>query len=975
MKSVPKATLSLLATLLFTSTVHANYYPRASFWGLAGSENQGRLDALLPLTINQDSLLYADLQGDYAQHDGSSAGIGAGFRKLYNNSSIYGGYLFIDRDETTHHNEFTILSPGAEAIFPDWDFRLNGYFPINQRSKTISYFPSQDGDCRFVVFRGHQQFENHFSILEKAGPGGDAQIGYTIHQLHDTQLHAGIYYFNFNGTTNDLGRQSTKNITGIEGRIEIPVNYHWAVTVDSSYDQYAHGTILAGLRLNLGGATSSGYCDMRSHMVDPITRNIGALSTGSGIPTVTSKRNDGPVLTRDNIYFFTSQGGNVFVDNNQSGTFENPLRNDQLSQSVLNQIGNNANLYLNSGTYTIMGAGTAPNAEINIPFGDSIYGRSLNFKCPAVGNDRPTLLGGINLFAGNNTLDSIQLLNSITSDGTANINLIALNIQNASNIVLSNDVIKAIATVSDDLNADNFASGIYANNSQFLIKDSVISANAIVNQDINNGINAAAGMGANTNDTDISFTDNIITIVNSEISGFASVGRDININPFFFPPTANFASGIGSNTASGHTNFIDNEFTIINSNINGTAQVGRDNFLENFATGIGGNQGNFFPGGEASFMHNNFTIISSNITGDALVKRDNGALLGFNYAIAMGGNTANFIENDINISGSILKATATVNGMNDNENNAIGIGSNFGDFTDNKNIHIQYSDIRANATVGGDNIFNVAVAIGGNGGDFINNGIDILGSFFKGDAVVNGMNNSENYAIGMGGNFGEFTDNMISIQHSGINANAIVGKDNNSGATNFAAGLGGNSASSEGDFIHNNIAIRYSEITANASIHGTNNYENFATGIGSNNDPTSPGFGIFSQNNINISNSIINAVAIVDGDNSSGAINQARGINMNNDGVAADGNQVNIDQSLINVLAWVRGMNSGDNFATGLIASGAGDVINISKSIVNVLSLVSPGSSGTNEAAGTFTAAGGVVNADPITQFNVIESP
>lgn len=881
--------LFVLSILSVNINAQAAYYdPRASVWGLAGTENQGRLDVLLPVASNPNNLFFTDVQGGYAQDDASYGGIGAGFRTLINNAAIYGGYVFVDRDESDQHNEFTVLSPGAETLFSNWDFRANGYFPVNERKKTTEFFPALQsgcGDCGMncsnsqnVVFTGHTELAHRFAELEQAGPGADGEVGYTFHHLHNTQLHAGVYYFNYNSAP------STKNITGIEGRLEVPVNAHWAVTVESSYDNYQHAEVVGGLRLNLFGvAPAKPYADLHDQMNAPITRNIGSLSTGDGIPIVRSFKDEGLAVARDNIYFFTSQGGSAFVNPTISGTFENPLRNDQFSQSVVNQIGNNANLYFNTGTFIIMGAGTPPNAQIDLPLGDSIYGRTLDFKSSATGAARPELLGRINLLAGNNTLDSIQLINSAASTGGTDLDLIALNIQNAPNVFLCNDAITANAAVTGNLGffVENFASGIYANNSQITMQNSTVNAVASVSGD-DAGVNAAVGIGGNSIAGTADSVGNQFTIINSDVSGVATVGGNVTI--------ANYASGIGGNTALGNTNFSNNNFVIVDSNITGTAQVGGSNSSENFATGIGGNYGNFNIFGTANFNANNFSIANSNISSSASIANNN---VGFNSVTGIGGNISSFNNNIINITNSGIDSNGAVTGFNQNAGNTTtGIGSNFGDFISNT-ININSTEIIARSNVGSDQDFssNYATGIGSNGfsvssathADFENNTINIANSTITAVATVNGNNTnvSENFATGVGNNFTApgfdvFNGNTINIANSTINATATVAGDNLATTKNEATGVKMNNTGTP-----NIVNIDQSTINVLAQINGSNGGENNATGLFAN-----PG------DIINIANSTVNITALV------GSVNTGTNTALQTDG----GGTFNITNTQFNVI-------------------------------------------------------------------------
>lgn len=957
MKKELDISIPLLMTILYMTANNANaiyYNPRISIWGLAGQQDQARGDLLFPL-FGDNNLVYLDLQGSYTRANNSDnanyAGIGAGFRKLYN-SRVYGAYLFFDRDETQLHNVFNVLSPGAEAFFQDWDFRINGYFPINRHSKTVSFFPSEQGcdDCgnnisnsQFVVFTGHQQFENRFSVLEKAGPGADTEVGYTFHRLSNAQLHAGVYYFNFNNTNNFNNSHNKNNITGVEGRLEVPVNPNWAVTVESSYDNYQYGTIMGGLRFNLFAPSETNSYDMRSHMVDPIPRNLGSLKMGSGISTVKATKNDGLFVTRDNIYFFTSEGGSAFVDPSQSGTFENPLKNDQFSQTVVNAIGNNANFYFNPGTYLIMGAGTTPNAQINLLAGDSIYGRNAGYQSSAIGNVRPTLLGRINLLQGNNTIDSTQLINSEIQAGNADLDLIALSIQNASNVFLCNNNINATATVNGDLQGgfSNTATGINANNSQVVIKNSSITANAVVNGTIIyagslGGSNFAAGIGEiSTAGASVNFNGNNFTILNSSVNASVSAGT---------ADGDNFATGIGGNAGDNgrSANFSGNSFVIENSIISAIANTSSIGFStgDNSAVGIG----NVKHFGTADFTNNTFTIQNSQISGIASTSGDNDG--GVNTSIGIGGwGSLDFINNNFNVTNTTITSIATVSGNNNTTigiNEALGIGNaEFGNNFNNNIFNLTNSTVNVMALVSGTNsgFENVALGIGNIFSTaFNNNTFNLAGSTVNANASVSGDNNSTingNEAIGIGGFAAiSFANNTFNLtDNSRVRAISSVGGNNN--FFNLAIGIGsllGN------NFNSNTFNLTNSAVSADATVSSNNSVFNAAIGMG-----VGPFTAGFTNNSFNISNSALSSTALVNGNNSGS--NQAFGVTL-----STGGNTATINQSTINTFAAVSGMNNGSNSATGVAATGVIDSITINNSVANTTASAS--GPGTNTATG-----------------------
>lgn len=961
-----EVSVPILITLLCITANNANatyYKPRISAWGLLGEQDQARGDLLLPIFDNQDNLLYTDLQGSYTRANNSDnanyLGIGGGYRKLYNNN-VYGAYLFFDRDRTQLNNIFYVLSPGVEVFFPDWDFRANGYFPIGDRNKTISSFPSQQGCCdcgnncsicQFVVFAGHQQFENRFTVLEKVGPGFDIEVGHTFHRLQNTQLHVGAYYFNFNNTKNFHNSNNANNIVGAEGRLEVPVNPTWAVTIESSYDNYQQGTIMGGLRFNLFAPSQTNPDDMRSHMVDPIPRNLGSLKTGSGIPSIKVTRNDGLFLTRDNIYFFTSNGGSAFVDPSQSGTFENPLRNDQFSQTVVNAVGNNANFYFNPGTYLIMGAGTTPNAQINLLTGDSIYGRNSGYQTSATGDARPTLLGRINLLLGNNTIDSMQVINSGIHAGNTHLNLITLSIQNAPNILLCNDNIDATATVNGDLQAgfSNTATGINANNSQVLIKNSSISANAVVNGTIVQsgglfGSNFAVGIGGlATPAMTAHFTGNSFTILNSTVTSSVSAITDDGDN---------FAMGIGSaaGDTGGSANFSGNSFLISNSIISSNAASNTIGISNGDSAALGiGNSRHF---GTAAFTNNSFTIQNSQISATTSISGNNG---GVNTSIGIGiWGTTDFTGNNFNLTNTNISSTAFVGGDNNivGFNESLGIGNvEFGNSFNNNTFNLTNSNVSSMALINGNNsgFQNLAMGIGNLSSDaFDNNIFNLVGSAVNAHASVDGDNSAANGtgAVGIGSfadtSFANNTFNLIS--NSSVSAVSSIGGNNNS--FNLATGIG----DFIGNFHDNTFNLTNATVSAVSSVSGNNTVGtlNLVTGIGA----FPPFAGVFTNNIFNITNSTISSNASVNGNNA--GANLAFGVDL-----GTGGNTATINQSIIDTLAKVNGTNSGTNSATGVSATGVGDSITINNSMVNTSASAS--GPGTNTATGH---AGNVISSN-----------
>ena len=343
--------------------------------------------------------------------------------------NIIGAYAFIDRDTSPDKNQFWILNPGIESLGERWDFRANGYIPVSSKQKyEYSLFANQVGVTQFISFHGHQQFDRMFDFYEETGPGADAEIGRIFPSLHRLAVYGGGYFYHL---------ENVSNIRGAEARIEYPVTRFLTALVADTYDNHAHNTIGAGLRISLGYLPRA--CtpfDIHDRLLDPIQRNLGTLNTGSGIPTekIRKIRAGASGVARDNIWFFTPDGSPAFTAgiDAQSCTYEHPCMGSEFTQTNVNTIDNivkNASFYFKPGDYAI-------HDRIALNNGQSAWGRTTDYVQSAQGVNRAAFQGGFDL-TGNNTLDSVQLFNNNGAQTKA------IGVQSAQNIVLNNDNIGA----------------------------------------------------------------------------------------------------------------------------------------------------------------------------------------------------------------------------------------------------------------------------------------------------------------------------------------------------------------------------------------------------------------------------------------------------------------------------------------------------------------------------------------------------
>ena len=149
--------LSCLGLQALPSTAMAFDSPRLFAWGLGGSVGLARGDLLIPFSsVPCRSLFYGDIQAEVGTDEAWYTGAGLGYRGM-TGPSIFGGYLFVDRNESKkdlpfHHEnsfdgfkreEFYVLNPGVEFFHcRGFDLRVNGYIPVSDRVKNNMMIPS-----------------------------------------------------------------------------------------------------------------------------------------------------------------------------------------------------------------------------------------------------------------------------------------------------------------------------------------------------------------------------------------------------------------------------------------------------------------------------------------------------------------------------------------------------------------------------------------------------------------------------------------------------------------------------------------------------------------------------------------------------------------------------------------------------------------------------------------------------------------
>ncbi|MDF2867636.1 MAG: exported protein of unknown function, partial [Gammaproteobacteria bacterium] len=533
------------------------YTPRLSVTGLGGSNASVQADALIPLVGDNTQLGYGDLQGRYGKDDSWSGSLGAGYRRLLNNA-IWGGYLFVDRNETGFGHHFWSISPGIERLSETWDFRLNGYLPVNNKNWQGEPRPANQVGIRdYIKFSGHTVSDRMVTPTEEVGKGVDVEVGYHLAEIPGLILTGAAYHYHY---------RATANVTGIGARIEYPITKYIGVVLSDSYDNEQRNQIAAGIKINLGGAiTDPNKILLSQRFTDEVKRGIGVLGKGTLIPTQNGLlvSNQNQVLS-NKVWFFAPKvgSGDVVAD----GTFEHPFIGMQ--QEDINKAGQNAWLYVQSGKYGWP-------EQINLQTGQILQGRITDYTLPAQQEQRPLFHGSVGIINQNDvTIDSVRFNIDQARDNDPTIAIV-----NANNVLVNNVLLQ-----QNSLN-NNLTLNVGINNSNnILIKDAVIENYALSDEGTQViGINsiasnvaventkiytyAQANSYARTIGIAVTGAGNSLSVRNSTLS--VGAGSDVE------------ASAIGIAAEYATPSVAENRLTIEHSTINASASGSEAKALAN----------------------------------------------------------------------------------------------------------------------------------------------------------------------------------------------------------------------------------------------------------------------------------------------------------------------------------------------------------------------------------------------------------
>lgn len=88
------------------------YTPSATVQGVGGTYTSGWAEGLIPVYMNNQQLIYSDLQFEGNSTNSGILSAGSGYRQQINSNGIAGAYLFYDRERSASESYYNVISSG-----------------------------------------------------------------------------------------------------------------------------------------------------------------------------------------------------------------------------------------------------------------------------------------------------------------------------------------------------------------------------------------------------------------------------------------------------------------------------------------------------------------------------------------------------------------------------------------------------------------------------------------------------------------------------------------------------------------------------------------------------------------------------------------------------------------------------------------------------------------------------------------------
>lgn len=199
------------------------------FDGVGYEDGATVLGGFAPLALTRNSILFLQPQVFVTDVGEGGLNVGGGYRSYMPNADrVIGIYGFYDNDDSLHGHRRDQLSIGFETLGRMWDFRVNGYFPLDDDEDLLGFDP-----------------QTQLAIFEQQMGGADIEFGIPIFDpsaFGRLRAYFGLYAYD----SNDRHRDDP---AGARVRLEAHLNEHATVNAAFMTDDRFGDMVTLGVEL------------------------------------------------------------------------------------------------------------------------------------------------------------------------------------------------------------------------------------------------------------------------------------------------------------------------------------------------------------------------------------------------------------------------------------------------------------------------------------------------------------------------------------------------------------------------------------------------------------------------------------------------------------------------------------------------------------------------------------------------------
>lgn len=537
-----------IISCLFLSSHVAAEEPRQKWQGHVEAEGRwgtqrslGEAGLFIPVWQDEDTLLSADIRHRIDDANSQEGNYGLSLRQLLpDDGVILGGYAFFDRRRTPNANVFHQLTLGAEALWADYEARLNLYIPENN-VKQLTPVTS-----RAVIVGSNIQVENFSGDRERALPGFDAELGkkFDLSQEWKLWLYGGGFYFNHSGFDTVAGPRARLEIT----RSNLPGlgnDAQLTLGVEAQHDKVRDEQLFAIARLRIpfsaagsGRGSAQKLTALEQRMTSRIYRDVDIVSAEKETELLNKESGLVALANGEQVSNFTLVDANGDLAAALTAAGANSLVVADGDAGIINT--NNAQLQQGQ---TLISGGTRLNVR-------TASGKSLPVTLPG---SRATVHGISDAYVNDTDLDVTLLMADASS-------VKHLDVTGGHYAILNRNVENV---TFEDLNIENsigfFGGGAYAENVHINITTGfnygIYASNLTGTLELVNSSINAAGYTSIWVEDGAAILNNV-DITNSDDYGLVAFDSQLEMNNTTFHNAGATAVWLGDNVLSGSGNVI-----------------------------------------------------------------------------------------------------------------------------------------------------------------------------------------------------------------------------------------------------------------------------------------------------------------------------------------------------------------------------------------------------------------------------------